>query len=325
MTGTRIAMVGAAVLLSVVPVAVASPSAASTPRPYFPRAEWLWEPITPNPKLHANTRTWAQHLSQGNHTANIQEYGVTIIPRRSITKDTPRHTISLTRADWGNPLQGHLVPIPNCTTPPPLFTRWGDPGDGHVTVVDPRTRLVYSLWQTRKTVTNTGIGWSASYAGVASLDGDGTEHAGSSTATNISRLAGVIRGKELKRAVRTQAGLGHTLIFSTDMSAPTFVYPARATDGKNPAGVPTPLPQGSRIQLDPTVNVNRLPNLTVTEQVIARTLQTHGAVLGDSGGSRVGFVFERRPRLYRTLGVEDYQQINLPWNKLRVLNSWNGQ
>jgi hypothetical protein len=109
------------------------------------------------------------------------------------------------------------------------------------------------------------------------------------------------------------------------------VAPATKSDGTNIAGVATPMPEGYRIQLDPSINVEAIPGITPGEKVIAKTLQTYGAYVGDQGGARLAFMFEAVPDANATnpgavwtnagFAWDYYDMKNIPWTQLRVLES----
>jgi hypothetical protein len=159
---------------------------------------------------------------------------------------------------------------------------------------------------------------------VASLTGDGRETGGSSTGSNISRYAGVIRVSEI-----VAGNIAHALFFSTDIARPVqFRYPAAKTDGWSNASVT--IPEGSRVQLDPDLDLAAIPGITPGELAVGRALQVFGAYCGDNGGSRMGFLFEYPDNGSRTgyasagLAWDYFDMSHLPWNQLRVLARWNG-
>jgi len=94
------------------------------------------------------------------------------------------------------------------------------------------------------------------------------------------------------------------------------------------------MPEGYRVQLDPTVNVDAISGITPGEKVIAKTLQTYGAYAGDKGGSRMGFIFElvrdasasSPGSVWKDAGFawDYYDMAKIPWSKLQVLKNWDG-
>ena len=291
-------------------------------RNYFGTADWLWAPIPDNPVLDANSAAIVTSLSAtaggAMRVANLYEYGVTLAGPTGISGATPRQDIAFSNVPaWGtDPFGSDTIPIPEDLLIPPG-------SDGHVSIADPVNNRVYSLWQ----ASNAGT-WSASWGGVAALDGDGIETSGSSTATNLSRFAAVIRGSEI-----AAGQIPHALFFSTDMAhTSSFRYPASKTDGDNAAGVAHPIAEGARIQLDPSIDVEAIPGITPGEIAVAKALQRYGAYCGDKGGARMAFIFEyvndgtNPGQVYvdAGLGWDYFDMSHIPWSALRVLNSWDG-
>src|SRR3712207_7342544 len=54
----------------------------------------------------------------------------------------------------------------------------------------------------------------------------------------------------------------------------------------------TPLCRSARVQLDPSIDVSALPDLSHAERTVARALQVHGAYNIDVGGATMAFIFE---------------------------------
>ena len=316
-----------------VPVSVEPLGAPPTPPgtgapPVFEAANWLWDPISSSPVLAEFSRTWVEYLSapgQG-RVANLYEFGVGIVGESAITASTPRYDVTFTEP-WGDdPFGSFEVPIP-------LGTKVAPGSDGHLVVLDPSTGMAFGLWQAKyDAVSDT---WSASWGGMAALDGDGIDQSGGATASGLSRYAGVVTAAEFSAAVATNTGLDHALFFSTDIAGPGFVSPARSSDGSNQAGVAIPMPEGYRVQLDPSLDIDAIAGITPAEKVIAKTLQTYGAYAGDKGGARMAFAFELAPdatsdadpgAVWQDAGLlwDYYDMTHIPWQSLRVLQDWSG-
>jgi hypothetical protein len=122
--------------------------------------------------------------------------------------------------------------------------------------------------------------------------------------------------------------VNHALVGPTGFSCTStigFRYPAVKSDGLST--VSYCMPEGARVQLDPTFDCN-----TVTiawEKIVCRTLQLYGWYNidnGNVGNPGFGVQFENpagetTPSIYPA----DYAHTTqIPLNRLRVLASWNG-
>jgi len=280
--------------------------------PYFQAASWMWDKIPGSPVIDAASATIVASLADTGKgkILNMWEYGVAVAVA---DESTPRYAITFT-AGWGNPFGTTTMPIPAGLTVPPG-------SDGHVVVIDPTTDKVFSLWQ----ADFSGATKKASFGSMVALDGDGRETSGSSTGAGLARLAGIVRLSEMAAGV-----IPHALFFSTDVAkSTTFRYPATKTDGGSTANL---IEEGTRIQLDPSIDLSTIPGITAGEQIIGKALQDYGAYCGDNGGSRAAFIAEKEPSgsspgaTYTAKGFawDYYSMSHLPWAGLRVLASWDG-
>jgi len=298
---------------------------ADPPPPLFPLADWLWDPIPPSPVLDPQSAAMVTLLAEASpkkRILNVSAFGTTLIGPEGVTSSTPRVNPTFSQVPaWGpDPFGSSDMPWPTGTKIPPG-------SDAHVSAADPTTNKVYSLWQA------SSAGAAAAWGSMVAYDGDGRESAnpadGSSTGARLSRYAGVIKASEI------EAGLiPHALFFSTDMAAleANFRYPAPRSDGANGAGVATPIPEGARVQLDPSINLAAISGITEIELTIGTALQVYGAYCGDNGGERMAFICEYlgttipENQVYFDAGIDgDYwDMIHIPWSSLRVLAQWDG-
>jgi len=148
----------------------------------------------------------------------------------------------------------------------------------------------------------------------------------------------------LNSEVQTGA-INHALYFTSTNSCSDFRAPAGKSDGDGSGS--DCVPMGARIQLDPSVDCAGLSGASAGEKMICTTMQTYGGYVLDSGGpgplSGIGVAGDdltdpdRSPWQKPGDGMRDGGVLDLagldgstgaladiPWDKLRVLSSWNG-
>jgi hypothetical protein len=269
-------------------------------------------PIPPDPTVDEDSAGMVSALTEdGGGYALIREYG---IPVYEVDSSTPAVPVTCTE-DWGPcPLEEAPIRIPDDATPSPGT-------DGAMVVIDHAAGRVYDFWQVEQT---SDTDWQATWGTYATFGGDGSGQGGGATGAGTNLLAGVVRLSEME-----EGEIDHALALVSNKSCPeVFRYPATKTDGQAPE---TPcVPQGARVQLDPSIDVAALPNITPGELAVARALQTHGAYLRDSGGTALGLVFETptgETDVYRDVAEfpwDYYDMPHIPWDALRVLDEWDG-
>ena len=278
-----------------------------------PSATWFSASSPFNQAIPAGTpaeTVSAGLLSQlaGGATADLYQQGEPIYT--DVTPTTPTYHITCTE-NWGKcPLSQQPVPVPDDAT--------AAPGSDHdITIVDPTTNLAYEFWQATKTTT----GWTASWGAVMNLTSLGNHDIygqPGATGSGLSTIIGVATTTEL-----TNGLIPHALGFSSSLTCPTYIAPATKSDGTGTT--PNCIPEGSRIQLDPTINLATIPGITPFELTVGHALQTYGAIAKDTGGAPIALEFQGpqtgQPNPYPSLGAPwDYWNMpHLPWNTLRVI------
>lgn len=231
------------------------------------------------------------------------------VPVYVATGTSPRYDVQMT-ASW-RPANAMLnVPIPPDAAPDPA-------GDGHMAIFEPATGCEYDFWQAVKT----SGGWSASWGNSLKYDasGNGVFPEGlSARGSGFALTAGLIWPQEL-----AGGEIRHALIYSEgDTEAGGPVKPATESDGRT--AVSGAIPEGARIQLDPSLDLNAL-GLTGYERTIAVALQRYGMVLADTG-SPPG-LYAVNPQSYGTTnpyagvwGDQTYVYLTkIPADRFRVL------
>ncbi|MDQ1633908.1 MAG: hypothetical protein QOJ32_717 [Frankiaceae bacterium] len=279
-------------------------------------------PLPSNAVLDANSASIASYLGGGTRqqVANLYEYGW---PVYDADAGTPRASVAVTE-NWGT------NPFANLAVPMPTGMQANSGSDGHAAVIDWSTGRVFEFWQLKKI---DATHWTASWGQVTPnvFTGIGNERIGSASSkgSGMSGLAGLVRAREIRTGT-----IDHALEFSSDAVTPSAVrFPANKTDGSNGAGLPLnmTIPEGGRVRLDPTVNLNAIPGITRAELAVGKALQKYGAFCSDQGGARMAFGFENPmgdpagdPYPSAGFAWDYYHMSHIPWNKLQVLRQWDG-
>jgi hypothetical protein len=277
-------------------------SAAADPRiggRLYSAASPFNQAIPANPTLDPKSAAYVQLLTRSkNEKAFVMALGEWSVPTYFVRQDTKRQDVQVEGFDGLRRIM-RGVPIPDNAKPDPA-------DDAHMTVIDPATRCEYDLIGAKKTA----AGWTSKWANVNSTADNGIYPSGMSTrATGFAPLAGMIWPAELR-----SGRIDHALVFA---------YPYTSSDGRTTLAAA--MPEGARVQLDPTLNLDTL-KLTANERTIAEALQKYGMYLGDTGGALA--LYAVNPQSFDTnqyaglLPSDAAIALNkIPVNRFRVLNT----
>ena len=201
-----------------------------------------------------------------------REYSVPIF---AAGKKTPRTSVRIRNNGKKVALR---VPIPRSAFP-------AEGSDAHMVVLDRATRCEYDFYRASKRPD--GI-WEADWMNALRTTGTGVFPIGfGARASGFAVAAGALTPRHFK-----EGRIDHALVFtlnSTKAGGP--VPPATSSDGRSTA--PGAIPEGARLQLDPTLDLDSMP-LAPWQKVIARALQRYGMYLADTGGAVA--LFAQHPR-----------------------------
>jgi hypothetical protein len=210
------------------------------------------------------------------------------------------------------------VPIPRSAKP-------AAGPDNHMTIWQPSTDRLWEFFGATRTKRRWRARWGGAIRRVSKDPGyytgrawPGATRNWGATATSLPVIGGTMLIDELKRG-----RFDHAL--AINLPAPragTFSWPAQRSDGNGP---PTALPEGARLRLDPTLNLDEL-NLPRLTRMIAEAAQRYGLVVRDQTGHAISLFGEDPSRKKRNpyerfyLGRTPLELLtNFPWDRLQVL------
>jgi hypothetical protein len=280
---------------------------------YFDKASPWNTPVPANAAIDLNSTAMVAKLSE-NIICNLYDYAV---PIYEADANTPVRKVACTRHGNASPFVGMEVRVPDGARP--------NVGNGWMVVIDQHARRTWEFWH----FTWSGQDVVSVWGGTMRLDGNAADglYAG---AAGGSLLAGTIRLGEIE-----SGAIGHAIAFGTCYAKKgEFRYPSRYPDGVYTG--PDAIPTGTRIQLDPALDVAAIPGITRAELAIARALQQHGGFCLGETKAPMGLFFELAPdavdaqhpgSVYAAAGLRGIrdQLPHIPWKSLRVLSQSDGR
>ncbi len=206
------------------------------------------------------------------HSFSVPIYTVPFNQATVPVKLNSSHTAPGLEAAW------KAVPLPPTATP-------AAGTDGHLVVWQPSRGRLWEFW---RAVHGAG-GWEASWGGAianvatdpgvySSTSWPGANRSWGASASSLSIVGGLITFEDLRRG-----RIEHALAIGIpEVQAGSYAAPAQRTDGRSL--VPTRLPEGAHLRLDPNLNIPalHLPPLT---RMIAEAAQRYGIIVRDGAGN----------------------------------------
>jgi hypothetical protein len=187
--------------------------------------------------------------------------------------------------------------------------------DGQLIVLRPSTGDEWGFWQLH----HSDSGWEATNGYHYNTRWSGVPPAGfGSRGAGMTYLAGLIRPCEIARG-----RIDHAIAFAYRYPSPAYVYPARKSDGSGDA---SDFPEGTRLQLDPSLTDTQLAALGVKNEalVVAHALQKYGMyVVDNSGRAKIYFEDDRTARWLQNITADTVRPI--PLSDFHAVASVNGE
>lgn len=302
------------------------PAVVANPLPWAPQpdvfgsASFWRAPITGAPVASTSgpmVAALAASVNAGQYKTaafNVSGYTTTFyatgasIPRTNVAWDNCQHL----GPQPGIAAQLAGIPIPAGAVPSPG-------SDAEMTLYSPATDQLWELWEAK----HTASGWSACWGGridhVSTSRGYFLGGYGA-TATGLPVAGGMISIQDV-RAGR----ISHAVGLEVPMTASGAVsWPAQRGDGH--ATGANAIPEGTRLRLDPSLNLSTL-GLNPIGLMVARAAQTYGFVVTDSGPVAVqaesGIPMQQRtgtdPWTAPLATGSGFTLKNFPWSHLQAL------
>ena len=264
------------------PTTTTPTSAAPCSVPYSASSPWN-TPIASNPTVEPGSATDIAGVA-GPLTSDPTQY---TYPVYDADGSSPVYSVKLS-GRYSNVTSNtsiQLLSAPTVSVPIPASAQAAAGSDAQLIILEPSTGDEWGFWQLYK---NSSGQWQATNGYHYNTNWSGVPPKGfGSRGAGVPYLAGLVRPCEI-----AQGHIDHALAFAYSNTAPSYVWPATKSDGASTSA--NALPEGARLQLDPSLTTAQLQAMGITgpELVVAKTLQKYGMYLIDSSGrSKVMFEY----------------------------------
>jgi hypothetical protein len=279
-------------------------------RPYNASSPWN-TPIGKHPRRHPESRAHVAALDR-TLTSDPTQY---TYPVYEVGAGTRRVRVGVA-GTWSDVVAGgrqiRVSRNVTVTMPVPRATAPAVGSDAQVVIVDRRTGDEWGAWRFGRD----GGGWRAENAYHYNVRWSGVPpQPFGSRGAGVPYLAGLVRPCEIARG-----RIDHALAFAYDGPSAQHVLPATKSDGVRTG--PGALPEGTRLQLDPSLGAARIRSWGCRRAclVVARALQRYGMYVVDNSG-RPKLLFEYEGTAHWRGAIRAGTVSPIPLEAFRVLAS----
>lgn len=293
-----------------------------------------WRQDISTAPLNANSAAMVKNLTGqvakyygGIAAANIAQYNTSVY---TVSGDTARVNVNWDNCQkknytpkglLGEGGQFTAVPIPDNAVP-------ATGNDAQLTIYSPDTDQLWEFWKAKRV----NGAWQACWGG--RIDNVSTSYGYFLNGFGASASGLAVSGGAVGIAEAQAGQIDHAMSLAIpDIGHwKTFSWPAQRSDGNTIAA--DAIPTGTRLRLDPSVNVDAL-KLHPLAKMIAKAAQKYGFVVTDKSGA-VAVSFESGAAVKADTGVNPWDQLrkpsataaatptylimqNFPWDRMQVL------
>jgi hypothetical protein len=276
---------------------VAAKSTTSGYTPWYASTSFWNTPIAANAAIDPNSAGMISYAiasyANGANLANTSGWGMSYVYATSTGSKT--YNVACTEYCTSSSI----------SFPIPAGTLANTGSDHHLAVINITTNTELDMWEASYDSSNDT--WSAASIVTTSITGWGAVCAlgqlcNGEVAAGFAMLGGSVRPEEIKAGV-----IPHALSIMTPATKSGYIAcPATHTDGQSSNA--NAIPEGARIQLNPSFNV-AAQSWTAWQKTIAVALQTYGAYISDTGGSMAMYA------------VNDMNSGNTTWASVGMTNA----